>query len=1100
MNKFRFPLLLYFVLLALYSGLPLFSQEDEAKLKEAFLEAESYFLFEEYKDALPLYQRILNADPENYSIQYKVGVCYLNDVYQKHKSIQYLEKAVKGTSPDYKQNNFKERMAPLEAFYYLGNAYRVNNRLNEAIEAYNQFKQVLDPVVYDVELVDEQIKACKVAADLQSRPTYYISVNIGEPVNSRFEDVNPVISGDETAMAFTRKLQFYDAVFFTEKKNGKWTEPVNLTPFFVVDGNTYCTGLSYDGKEMFVYRLDGFDGNLYVSKREGNDWSKLVKLNDNINTKYWESHASPSKDGKTLYFTSNRKEGYGGLDIYKSERKRGDEWGPAINLGPVINSKYNEETPFISEDGKTMFFSSLGHYNMGDYDVFYSSRLENGQWAKPVNLGYPLNTTGDDLFFTPVKNGEYAYYSMYDAAEGQGLCDVYKVEVFSDLHPRKFILNGITRIEDDLKVDFTKISVALLDRKSKTLVDKSPVNSDGTFTLNATSGDFDMVFEGEGIQKTSENITIPIDNPSNIITYTSPLIAPGLAAVTKTVEPLPTVEDKEPPMLISNVYKLEVTTGEPIPIKLELERDSKLKIETYANGTLKKTEEFDINRKKFIYLFTPEPGNNLLKLTLTNEKGISNSMDIEVNYVPGPGETAVVQEKTTSPDDLHKFYLSLLGLSTGSLKDFLGKLNLDSLGLTSAFDLYNYLISQASANGYSIDEVDNLFVKILAEKDVSVFRDELLITASGNARTALDTLDIQEQNIVDPFTLLDHLYGSVSGTSYSRSDLRQLLTTTLTSGNADVTRFIKLLQGSGSDTLNGILAAIDLAAAGINQPGQLIDYLLKMHPSLEDDLDAALMHSTANLDLMFLYQGLILLSQDSLKNTLIQLNLDKEKISNSSQLIEYLWKKSATNGYTKEELINNIEKIKKDPYSVVEMFRKLLSSRATGSLKTVIDELDIRAMHIDTIEELLDYLIRQSEFNDYNRENVYGLLLDIIHPESLEDFLAMLKRHAGQPILNALNLMDENLYSTPLEVIRYLISVSNDHGYTERDVLNLLLKLVIEKGMGIEEPDSGRGFLRFFKEPGLARNLVIVNGLIILFIIFLVFRKKSKKDQRETMP
>jgi tetratricopeptide (TPR) repeat protein len=1094
MNKFRFPLLFYFVLLVLYSGLPLFSQEDEAKLKEAFLEAESYFLFEEYKDALPLYQRILNADPENYSLQFKVGVCYLNDLYQKHKSIQYLEKAVKGTSPDYRQNNFKERMAPLEAYYYLGNAYRVNNRLNEAIEAYTKFKQVLDPVVYDAELVDEQIKACKVAADLQSRPTYYIAVNLGEPINSRFEDINPVISGDETTMAFTRKLQFYDAVFYAQKKNGKWTEPVNLTPFFMVDGNTYCTGLSYDGREMFVYRLDGFDGNLYVSKREGDDWSKLVKLNDNINTKYWESHASLSKDGKTLYFTSNRKEGYGGLDIYKSERKRGDEWGPAINLGPVINSKYNEETPFLSEDGKTLFFSSLGHYNMGDYDIFYSSRLDNGQWATPVNMGYPLNTTGDDLFFTPVKNGEYAYYSTYDAAEGLGLCDIYKMEVFSDLHPRKFILNGITRIEDDLKVDFSKITVSLIDRKSKTLADKSPVSPDGNFTLNVTSGDFDLVFEGEGIQKTSENITIPINNPSHIISYTSPLIAPGLTAVVKTDEPLQPVRDNELPTLISNFDKLDVTTGDPIPIKLELERNSKLKIETYLNGALKNTEEFDINRRKFIYLFKPEPGNNLLKLTLTSEQGIINSREIEVNYVPGPDETAVVQQTTVASDALDGFYKSLLGLSRGNLKDFLGKLNLDSLGLTSAIDLYNYLISQASANGYGIDEVDNLFIKILSGKDVSLFRDELINTASGNVRTALDTLDLQEQNIVDPSALLDHLYGSVSGSSYSRSDLRQLLTATLTSGNADATRFIKMLRGFGSDTLKSILSGLDPSAAGISQPGRLIDYLLQVHPSLENDLDAALMQAAASIDLVFLYQGLILLSQDSLKNTLIRLNLDKEKISNSLQLIDYLWKKSATNGFTKEELINHIERIKKDPYSIVEMFRKLLSSRATGTLKTVIDELDIRSMHINTIEELLNYLIRQSEFNDYNRENVYSLLLDIIDPRSLDDFLAALKRHAGQPILDALATMDENLYSTPLEVIRYLISVSNDHGYTERDVLNLLLKLVIEKGLGSEEPASGSGFLRFFREPGIARNLIIVNGIIILIIIFLVFRKKSKKE------
>jgi hypothetical protein len=845
---------------------------------------------------------------------------------------------------------------------------------------------------------------------------------------------------------------------------------------------------------MFVYRLDGFDGNLYVSKREGDDWSKLVKLNDNINTKYWESHASLSKDGKTLYFTSNRKEGYGGLDIYKSERKRGDEWGPAINLGPVINSKYNEETPFLSEDGKTLFFSSLGHYNMGDYDIFYSSRLDNGQWATPVNMGYPLNTTGDDLFFTPVKNGEYAYYSTYDAAEGLGLCDIYKMEVFSDLHPRKFILNGITRIEDDLKVDFSKITVSLIDRKSKTLADKSPVSPDGNFTLNATSGDFDLVFEGEGIQKTSENITIPINNPSHIISYTSPLIAPGLTAVVKTDEPLQPVRDNELPTLISNFDKLDVTTGDPIPIKLELERNSKLKIETYLNGALKNTEEFDINRRKFIYLFKPEPGNNLLKLTLTSEQGTINSREIEVNYVPGPDETAVVQQTTVASDALDGFYKSLLGLSRGNLKDFLGKLNLDSLGLTSAIDLYNYLISQASANGYGIDEVDNLFIKILSGKDVSLFRDELINTASGNVRTALDTLDLQEQNIVDPSALLDHLYGSVSGSSYSRSDLRQLLTATLTSGNADATRFIKMLRGFGSDTLKSILSGLDPSAAGISQPGRLIDYLLQVHPSLENDLDAALMQAAASLDLVFLYQGLILLSQDSLKNTLIRLNLDKEKISNSLQLIDYLWKKSATNGFTKEELINHIERIKKDPYSIVEMFRKLLSSRATGTLKTVIDELDIRSMHINTIEELLNYLIRQSEFNDYNRENVYSLLLDIIDPRSLDDFLAALKRHAGQPILDALATMDENLYSTPLEVIRYLISVSNDHGYTERDVLNLLLKLVIEKGLGSEEPASGSGFLRFFREPGIARNLIIVNGIIILIIIFLVFRKKSKKE------
>jgi len=243
MNKLRLPFFCFLLTVALHpANFTLNAQEDEeSKLKAIFLEAESYFLFEEYKDALPLYQRILKTDPDNFNINYKIGICYINDVYQKHKAISYLEKAVQGTSPTYKQNNFKERMAPLETYYYLGNAYRINNRLNDAIEAYNQFKKILDPLVYDEELVDQQIKACKVAADLQSRPNYYISVNLGDKINDRFEEINPVISGDESVMVFTRKLQFYDAVFYSEKINGKWSDPINLTPSFCVYGNSYST-------------------------------------------------------------------------------------------------------------------------------------------------------------------------------------------------------------------------------------------------------------------------------------------------------------------------------------------------------------------------------------------------------------------------------------------------------------------------------------------------------------------------------------------------------------------------------------------------------------------------------------------------------------------------------------------------------------------------------------------------------------------------------------------------------------------------------------------------------------------------------------------
>ena len=1096
MNKFKSSLLFLSAFMAsLFTFSLSFSQEEDTKLKDIFLEAESYFLFEEYKDALPLYQRILSADPDNYGINYKIGVCYLDDVYQKHKSIQYLEKAVQGTSPDYKQNSYKERMAPLEAWYYLGNAYRINNRLDEAIEAYKHFKQVLDPVIYDEELVNEQIKACKVAADLESRPNFNISVNMGGLVNERFEETNPVVSGDESVMAFNRKLQFYDAVFFVEKKNGQWSEPVNLTPFFGVDGNSYCTGLSYDGKELYVYRLDEFDGNLYVSKREGENWSKLVKLNDNINTKYWESHASVSKDGKTLYFTSNRKDGYGGLDIYKSERTRGDDWGPAINLGPVINSKYNEESPFLSEDGKTLFFSSLGHYNMGGYDIFYSTRLDNGQWSKPVNMGYPLNTTGDDIFFSPVKNGEYAYYSTYDAADSYGLADIYKMEVFSERHPRKFILNGIARIEDELKVDYSKIQVSLINRKTNALADQVSVNPNGSFTLDATSGEFELVFQGEGIQKTAEDISIPVNNPSNIISYTSPLIAPGLAAKDKTDITEKPEGEKVLPTLISNFDKLDVTSNDPIPIKLELDKNSKLKIETYLEGSLKKSEEFDINRRRFIYLFTPEPGNNLLKLTLTDEQGNVNTRTIEVNYTPSAEELAKAEQEAMQLSPVADFYRSLVSLSSGNLRKFLESINPDSIGIDSAVDLYKYLLSQAATHGYTVDDIDSLFIKILAGKDSQILLNELQFMASGNVKSALDTLTIETDKNLTADELLDLLYHSASENTYSLSDLRRLLTNSI-AGDNDLSRFMKILNEFGSDSLNRVLEQLNTAALGIKKPENLIDHMVQQYPALEGSLDEALRQSAASLDLAFLHQGLILLSGDSLKQTLHQVNLEKQKINTAKDLIGYLWNKSATDGYTKEELISNTDRIRKDPYSVVEMFRAMLSTRASGSLKTVIDELDIRAMHIDTFEELLDYLIRQSAFHDYNRETVYSLLLDIIRPMNLDDFIASLRHFAGKPLSDALAILNTDLYSTPLEVIQYLISVSNEYGYSERDILNLLLKLVLEKGTGIEKTAGGKNLIQFFSQPGLARDLIIANGIVILLIIlFFVFRKKSKKEQ-----
>jgi tetratricopeptide (TPR) repeat protein len=809
----------------LFLSLNAYTQGEE-KLKGVFIEAESYFLFEEYKDALPLYQRILLADQENFNINYKIGICYLNDIYQVRKSVAYLEKAVQGISPESKTTSFKERQSPPEALYYLGNAYRANNRLNEAIEAYEQFKLILDPLVYDAALLDEQIAACRVAADQQRKPMYFISVNLGEGINDRFEELNPVISGDENVLVFTRKLQFYDAVFYCRRENGKWSEPLNLTPSFGLDGDSYSTGISYNGDELYVYRSDNFDGNLYVSKYRSGKWSKLEKLNGNINTKYWESHASLSKDGKTLYFTSNREGGYGGLDVYRSERNRGGDWGPAINLGPVINSKYNEDTPFITDDGNTLYFSSMGHYNMGGYDIFYSTRLDDGQWSKPINAGYPLNTTNDDMFFVPVRDGAYAYYSKYDPADSYGMTDIYKLEVFTDLHPRKFILNGITRVEGRLNPDYSQYTATLISAKTGKIIDQSKLNPDGTYTLNALSGDFELQIKGTGINDEIEKISIPVNNPSNIVSTSSILTASSSSTPTHEVAQITEKESAIGPELSIPATNYNVTTNESIPIRLDLERNTKLKVMTLIDGKLMKTENFNIKRRRFVYMLTPEPGVNTLRFILKNDKGDSTVREVTVVYTPSADETAKMsptQQTVLSDSDR---YMGITSMADGNLQKFLQGLDLRQMQFKSVAVLYDYLLKNANEQGYSLKELENMISRFLSQKELNLFYEELQDQASDSLAQTMKSLDLSSNNIFTSEALLDYLYNYSSTGNYSLDELRNALYR-IASLNRDPLELIKLLESYSTGEFASFLGKMNKNWKSYPDTHSVADYIMK---------------------------------------------------------------------------------------------------------------------------------------------------------------------------------------------------------------------------------------------------------------------------------
>lgn len=459
--------------------------------KDVFLEAESYFLYEEFNEALPLYQKLKEQFPENYNLDYRIGCCYLNISYELSRSIPFLEAAVRHISVEHKETSLKETNAPVDAWFFLGDAYRVNNRLEKAIESYKKFKKLVTDKDYDFALVDHQISACERAIAMKQKQADIDETNLGDIINTRYSETNPVISSDESMLVYAARLPFYQAMFYSRKVDGKWTLPVNMLPELGVDGDCFPTSISAEGTELYIYRSDEFHGDLYVSNFRNGKWSKIRKLNDNINTKYWESHACISPDGKILYFTSNRPGGLGQLDIYAAKRSApsDDNWGVPVNLGPVVNSRYHEDTPFLTADGKRMYFSSFGHETIGGFDVFYSD-LNRGAWGKPVNMGFPVNTTSDDLFFNPGKDGTCGYLAKFDR-EGFGRYDIVRREIFNRNNPRRYQVKGT------LEGTGKDLYLAVYDEVKKDTVIRKIIHS-GAFSFETTSGNYSLIFREKG--------------------------------------------------------------------------------------------------------------------------------------------------------------------------------------------------------------------------------------------------------------------------------------------------------------------------------------------------------------------------------------------------------------------------------------------------------------------------------------------------------------------------------------------------------------------------------------------------------------------------
>jgi len=523
-NSFLFGVITFLILFSnlAFSNAPLADKD----YKKIFESAETYFENENYTAALSLYMQLDSLDNgSNANTKFKIGYCYLYAPTYKTKSIPYFEAALKKISNSYEMGEVKEKGAPYSTYYYLAKAYHLNYEFDKAIEMYEKYKsgiEVNEKTMAEIAEITHDVEMCNYGKELITKPLKVVITNLGENVNSKYADYSPLVSLDEETLIFTTRRiggasdriesngLYFEDVFVSEAKDEKWQPARPISSKINSQGHEATVNLSADGLKLLLYKDDNGNGNIYLSEFKANEWQEPAYVSAPINSASWETHACFSSDNRTLYFTSNRSGGYGGRDIYKCLRLPNGEWGPAENLGPIINTPYDEDGVFIHPDGKQIFFSSKGHKSMGGFDIFtsYIGDEENGYWTTPQNYGYPVNTPDDEVFFVTTADGLRGFYSS-DKEGGFGEKDIYMI-TFPEFEPRDItVLVG--KVINYTKEDISSSKIYLMNTKNNDTIQVLQVNGiSGKFGTNLPVGNnYKAVYVVNGKELLSETLEVP---------------------------------------------------------------------------------------------------------------------------------------------------------------------------------------------------------------------------------------------------------------------------------------------------------------------------------------------------------------------------------------------------------------------------------------------------------------------------------------------------------------------------------------------------------------------------------------------------------------
>jgi hypothetical protein len=491
-----------------------YGQAFTKKQQKLYEDATYAYELTDYLSAYDIYTQLHKFERDYDEMNYRMGVCVQKLDGDLNEAIYFFSMA---TTDDYP-----------ESYFALARCFHEMEEFKEAVRNYQYYKEVSFEGEIDIEEVDRQIDISNRASQMKLSPVGVEIENVGEGINSKYPDYVPVVSKNDSIMLFTSRREgstggavdpynnYFEDIFYSFKEHGEWQTAQNIGGTINTTTHDASVGLSADGQTLIMFRTNDelTGGDLYFSTFGNTYWQDPVKIDKNINSEYSEASASLTEDGNILYFSSDRPEGYGGKDIYRSVRFGNGDWSLPINMGPTVNTKFNDDAPFISHDGQTLYFSSRGHKTIGGYDIFKVTKNEEEDksgWSMPQNLGYPINTVKDDIYFVKTGDDNFGYYSSSKDG-GYGGQDIYRINLV-DKNKLIVIVKGIITAEEDGERVPVKAKITVLDVETNTVHGVYKCNSKSGKYLMALSPhkNYQFLVSMRGYQTIDQNLFYPVD-------------------------------------------------------------------------------------------------------------------------------------------------------------------------------------------------------------------------------------------------------------------------------------------------------------------------------------------------------------------------------------------------------------------------------------------------------------------------------------------------------------------------------------------------------------------------------------------------------------